>query len=55
VIPEPVSNLNRAVYLAELGNLELEEGRTQDPATLQPIYLRRPAITTPRKKLSYGG
>lgn len=54
VIPEPSANLRRAVYLAELGNLELKAGKPQNPATLQPIYLRRPAITAPRKRLSYG-
>ena len=54
VVPSQPANLRRSAYLAELGRMELESGRTQDPAIVQPIYLRRPAITTPKKRLSYG-
>ncbi len=49
VIPSPAARIRRAAYLAELGNRELGAGSTDNPATLQPIYLRRPAITTPKK------
>ena len=45
VIPSPLTDLKRASFLAELGRKRLNEGDTDDPATLQPIYLRRPAIT----------
>lgn len=41
--------LRRAGYLAELGWRRLSQGDTDDAATLQPEYLRRPPITTPRK------
>jgi len=40
--------LRRAGFLAELGWKRLERGDIDQPATLQPLYLRRPAITTPR-------
>jgi tRNA threonylcarbamoyl adenosine modification protein YeaZ len=35
----------RASLLAELGRQRLEAGEYDNPATLQPLYLRRPAIT----------
>lgn len=40
--------LRRAGFLAQLGWRRLELGDYDQPATLQPLYLRRPAITTPR-------
>jgi tRNA threonylcarbamoyladenosine biosynthesis protein TsaB len=39
----------RASVLAELGYRRLERGERDDVATAQPLYLRRPAITKPRK------
>ena len=45
IIPPMVSRLRRAGFLAELGVKRLEAGDCENPATLQPIYLRRPAIT----------
>lgn len=45
VIPSAVTGLRRAGFLAELGLKRLEAGDTDDPATLQPQYLRRPSIT----------
>jgi len=39
------SDLRRAAYLAELGMKRLSAGQADDAVTLQPIYLRRPAIT----------
>ncbi len=49
VIPSPAGLLRRAAYLAELGNRELRAGKQDNPAALQPLYLRRPAITEPKK------
>ena len=40
--------LRRAGFLAQLGWRRLEAGDHDHPTTLQPLYLRRPAITTPR-------
>ncbi|MFC1926491.1 tRNA (adenosine(37)-N6)-threonylcarbamoyltransferase complex dimerization subunit type 1 TsaB [Chloroflexota bacterium] len=48
LIADGAAGLRRAGYLAELGWHRLKEGDTDDPATLQPLYLRKPAITTPR-------
>lgn len=45
VIASPLTDLRRAVYLLELGRYRLESGDTDNPATLQAIYLRRPPIT----------
>ena len=48
IIPPPASRLRRASFLAELGLKRLEAGDFDHPATMQPIYLRRPAITKPK-------
>ncbi|MBI2907266.1 MAG: tRNA (adenosine(37)-N6)-threonylcarbamoyltransferase complex dimerization subunit type 1 TsaB [Chloroflexi bacterium] len=48
VFIEGAALLRRAGYLAELGWQRLKAGLTDDVATLQPLYLRRPAITKPR-------
>lgn len=48
LIAEPVARLRRAGYLAVLGWQRLEEGRTDDPVTLQPMYMRPPPITQRR-------
>ena len=48
IIPPIVSRLRRAAFLAELGVKRLEAGDYDNPATLQPIYLRRPPITKPK-------
>ena len=45
VVASPASSLRRAGYLAELGWQRLERGEVDDPATLAPIYLRRPPIS----------
>lgn len=45
-----VSALRRAGFLAELGWTRLKKGDWDDPATLQPLYLRHPPITTPKSK-----
>jgi len=45
VIPSPVTGLRRASFLAELGLQQLKAGNYDNPSTIQPLYLRRPAIT----------
>jgi len=50
VIPPPSASLRRAGFLAELGYQRLKAGNHDNPATLQPVYLRRPAITKPRHR-----
>jgi len=45
VIPAAASRLRRAGFLVELGLQRLKVGDYDNPATLQPIYLRRPPIT----------
>jgi len=42
-------HLRRAGYLAELGWMRLKEGDFDHSPTLQPLYLRKPAITVSRK------
>ena len=49
IVPPPASRLRRASFLAELGLKRLKAGDFDHPATLQPIYLRRPAITKPKR------
>lgn len=44
------TELPRARLLAELGRQRLEAGDYDNPATLQPLYLRRPAITQPKHR-----
>ena len=45
LIPSTTTGLRRAAFLAELGLKRLTAGDTDDTATLQPLYLRRPSIT----------
>ena len=49
IIPPPASRLRRAGFLAELGLKRLKAGDFDNSITLQPIYLRRPAITKPKR------
>jgi len=42
--------IRRAVWLAELALARATHGWRDDPATLEPLYLRRPAITTSKKR-----
>lgn len=44
VIVEAAGAMRRAGFLAELGWLRLARGKRDDPATLQPLYLRRPPV-----------
>ncbi len=50
VIPSPATSLRRASFLAELGLKRLKAGDYDKLATLQPLYLRRPAITQPKHR-----
>jgi len=50
IIISPAATLCRAVSLAELGLRRLEAGQYDDLTTLQPLYLRRPPITQPKKR-----
>ena len=50
VIPHQSALVRRAGFLAELGQRRLEAGKHDNPATLQPLYLRRPPITTPKHR-----
>ena len=45
VIFSATTGLRRGGFLAELGLKRLEAGDGDEPATLQPVYLRRPSIT----------
>jgi tRNA threonylcarbamoyl adenosine modification protein YeaZ len=45
MISTPAASLRRASLLAELGQPRFKAGDCDNPATLQPIYLRRPPIT----------
>ena len=53
IIPPPATRLRRAGFLAELGQQQLAAGNYDNPATLQPLYLRRPPITKPRHRLEW--
>jgi tRNA threonylcarbamoyl adenosine modification protein YeaZ len=53
IIPPPATRLRRAGFLAELGQQQLAAGNYDNPATLQPLYLRRPPITKPRHRIEW--
>ena len=40
----------RAGYLAKLGWCKIVNGVFDDPSTLQPLYLRKPSITSPKRR-----
>jgi len=50
VIPPATTSLRRASFLAELGLKRFRAGDYDNPSTLQPLYLRRPAITKPKHR-----
>jgi tRNA threonylcarbamoyl adenosine modification protein YeaZ len=50
VFVSPGAALRRAGYLVELGYMRLKAKDYDDPATLQPLYLRAPAITEPKRR-----
>jgi tRNA threonylcarbamoyladenosine biosynthesis protein TsaB len=39
----------RAAWLAELALARLRDGKVENPATIEPLYLRKPAITISKK------
>ena len=49
LIASPAARLRRGSFLAELGEKQLKTGSYDNPATLNPLYLRRPHITRPKK------
>ena len=50
IIPQ-TANLARTSSLAILGWHRLKKGERDDPSSLQPLYLRPPHITKPRKSI----
>ncbi len=50
IIPPCATLLRRASFLAELGQQRLKAGNYDNPASLQPLYLRRPSITKPKHR-----
>jgi tRNA threonylcarbamoyl adenosine modification protein YeaZ len=50
VIPGWEQRLRHPGYITYLGWQRLQSGREDNPATLQPIYLRQPPITQRKKK-----
>ncbi len=50
IIMSVTARLRRAGFLAELGLKRLETGDFDNPAALQPLYLRRPSITEPKRR-----
>jgi len=50
IIPEVAALQRRASYLSALGWHRFQKGTYDDPATLQPLYLRRPPITQPKPR-----
>ncbi len=53
IIATAAARLRRASFLAELGQQRLVTGDYDNPATLQPLYLRRPPITKPKPAKNY--
>ena len=49
LIPQAVSRASRAVWMGEIGIRKIAKGETDDPVTLQPLYLRRPSISKPTR------
>jgi len=52
IIPEAAARLRRAGFLGSLGWENLSSGKQDNPVTLQPLYLRPPHITKPKKSFS---
>jgi tRNA threonylcarbamoyladenosine biosynthesis protein TsaB len=50
-LPRAAEDLRRAGYLAELAWQAWRAGLVSDVATLEPLYLRRPAITGPARAI----
>jgi tRNA A37 threonylcarbamoyladenosine modification protein TsaB len=50
IIPDATTRLRYASHLAALGWFYLQKGMKDDPASLQPIYLRQPPIMQRKEK-----
>ncbi len=50
IILTPAARLRRASFLAELGLKRFKADDYDNPATLQPLYLRGPSITKPKHR-----
>jgi tRNA threonylcarbamoyl adenosine modification protein YeaZ len=50
IIASAAARLKRSSFLLELGEKHLRSGYCSNPATLNPIYLRRPHITRPKNR-----
>jgi len=50
IIPDPAARLRHASHLAALGWQRLKKGDQDNPASLQPLYLRQPPITQRKVK-----
>ncbi|UCH50622.1 MAG: tRNA (adenosine(37)-N6)-threonylcarbamoyltransferase complex dimerization subunit type 1 TsaB [Chloroflexota bacterium] len=50
IIPDPAARLRHACYMAALGWQRLNRGQYDNPASLQPLYLRQPPITQRKVK-----
>ncbi len=50
LIPDWEQRLRRPGYISSLGWRRLKSGQSDNPVTLQPIYLRQPPITQRKKK-----
>jgi tRNA threonylcarbamoyladenosine biosynthesis protein TsaB len=51
VFPAPAFNVRRAAVLAEIGTQWLAKKWIQDPVTVEPLYLRRPAARALRDRI----
>ena len=49
LVPPPAARRRSAGVLAELGAARLARGERDNVDALQPLYLRRPSVTVPRK------
>jgi tRNA threonylcarbamoyl adenosine modification protein YeaZ len=50
IIAGPAATVRRAGFILELGQWRLSRGQLDDPVELQPLYMRRPPITEPKKR-----
>ena len=50
IIPQAIARLRRAGFLAILGWQKLSEGRQDNIASMEPLYLRPPHITKPKER-----
>ena len=50
IIPHSIATLPRAGFLTALGWQKLNRGERDNVATLQPLYLRPPQVTKPKKR-----